>query len=115
AMLRSAPGEVDLVAASSLLGVFVLDLVITILRRRRAGRPLFEGDRGHLYDQLRDRGWSVPRVDYLAVISQAVLASIALGMEWWLGPLAAISGLLAVGALLLIVLTRRGFLESRSV
>jgi len=115
AMLRSAPGEVDLIAASSLLGVFVLDLVVTVLRRRRARRPLFEGDRGHLYDQLRDRGWSVPRVVYLAVVAQAALVSVALGIEWWLGPLAAISGLLAVGVLMLLVLTRRGFLESRPV
>lgn len=115
AMLRSAPGEVDLIAASSLLGVFVLDLVVTIVRRLRARRPLFEGDRGHLYDQLRDRGWSIPGVVYLAVIAQAVLTSITLGIEWWLGPLAALSGLVAVGALLLIVLARRGFLESHPV
>lgn len=42
-----------------LVGVPVLDTAVTLARRLRAGRPLFEGDRSHIYDQLIDRGHSV--------------------------------------------------------
>src|SRR4029453_10608293 len=43
------------------VAVPVADTTIAIVRRRRAGRPLLEGDRGHIYDQLVDRGWSAER------------------------------------------------------
>ena len=62
-IMRVSPEPIDsrLVVAAVLLGVFALDLATTIIRRRLAGRPLFIGDRGHLYDQLLDRGWTIPR------------------------------------------------------
>ena len=38
-------------------------------------RPLFVGDRGHVYDQLVDRGWSAPNVTLACIAAQAVLAA----------------------------------------
>ena len=43
------------------VAVPVADTTIAIVRRRRARRPLFQGDRGHVYDQLVDMGWSSER------------------------------------------------------
>lgn len=60
------------VVAAAVLGVFGWDLAVTILRRGRAGRPLFAGDRSHIYDQLHDRGWPVRRVAAAAGTFQAV-------------------------------------------
>ena len=86
AMLLSVPSEVAftpgvglplLLLATAMLGVIGLDLAITLTRRRTAGRPLFAGDRSHVYDQLRDRGWSVTRV---VVVAAAVQAGIATGV-----------------------------------
>lgn len=61
---------------SAVLGVFMVDLASTVLRRRIAHRPLFAGDRSHSYDRLRDRGWSVPRVALLSMTAQAVWVAV---------------------------------------
>jgi UDP-GlcNAc:undecaprenyl-phosphate GlcNAc-1-phosphate transferase len=51
----------------------VADTTVAIVRRYRAGRPLLQGDRGHVYDQLVDRGKSGPSVAAICVAAQAVL------------------------------------------
>lgn len=48
----------EVIVGVALLGVFVVDLAVTLLRRTVARQPLFGGDRAHVYDQLADRGWS---------------------------------------------------------
>ncbi len=48
-----------MVAAVMIFGLPVADMVLTLVRRWRAQRPLMQGDRSHFYDQLRDRGYSV--------------------------------------------------------
>jgi len=64
----------------------VLDTAVAITRRWLRRRPLFVGDRSHLYDQLRDRGLSVRRT---------VLTCYAIGLVFaLLGP--AISRLPAI-------------------
>lgn len=79
---------VGVVAGGSLLGVFLVDLVATVLRRHRAGVPLFEGDRSHLYDRMRDRGVSVPAVALTAAAAQAVLCGLVVAV-WWVSGAAA--------------------------
>ena len=64
------------IIATGLLGVFILDLAVTLVRRRLSGRPLFEGDRSHVYDQLRDRGRSVKQVAATSAAIQAVLVGL---------------------------------------
>ncbi len=46
----------SLLAVAGVLGMFVVDLVATLVRRRILGYPTFGGDRNHLYDQLRPEG-----------------------------------------------------------
>jgi UDP-N-acetylmuramyl pentapeptide phosphotransferase/UDP-N-acetylglucosamine-1-phosphate transferase len=60
------------------VGVPVADTVVAVVRRARAGRPLLEGDRGHIYDQLVDRGWTPTRVTTSCVLAQGVLVAIGL-------------------------------------
>lgn len=97
----SPAGNAEFVLASAVLGVFAIDLIVTIVRRRRAGHPLFEGDRSHLYDQLRDYGMSVPRVVYVAVGAQLTLLAAVVGVAAWLPPL---GGIAVIGMLWLLVL-----------
>jgi UDP-GlcNAc:undecaprenyl-phosphate GlcNAc-1-phosphate transferase len=77
-----APGESAALGAGSLLfvAVPVADTTIAIVRRARAGRPLLVGDRGHVYDQLVDRGWRPLRVTVACVVAQAVLVAIGIGI-----------------------------------
>ncbi|MFH0981171.1 MAG: MraY family glycosyltransferase [Planctomycetota bacterium] len=49
-------------AAIMVFALPVADMSLAMFRRWRAGRPLMLGDRSHFYDQLVDRGRSVPRV-----------------------------------------------------
>ncbi len=72
-------GDVAHAAAAPLfVAVPVADTVIAIVRRVRARRPVLKGDRGHVYDQLVDQGWSVPRV--LIVCATAQFTFTALGI-----------------------------------
>jgi UDP-GlcNAc:undecaprenyl-phosphate GlcNAc-1-phosphate transferase len=76
------PGESVPLGAGSLLfvGVPVADTAIAIIRRRRAHRPLFVGDRGHVYDQLVDGGWSPTRVTIACVGAQVLFVALGIGI-----------------------------------
>jgi UDP-GlcNAc:undecaprenyl-phosphate/decaprenyl-phosphate GlcNAc-1-phosphate transferase len=60
------------------VAVPVADTTIAIVRRRRAGRPLLQGDRGHVYDQLVDMGWSTERSTLACAVAQAVFVALGL-------------------------------------
>ena len=67
--LAAAPREAPVVSAAFLfVGVPVADTAVAIVRRMRAHRPLMQGDRGHVYDQLVDRGWSVNRAVFACAV-----------------------------------------------
>ena len=63
----------------AVLGVFLIDLVTTITRRALKGTPMLEGDRSHIYDRLRDRGWGFRAIALFAASSQAILVVISIG------------------------------------
>lgn len=114
-ILRASNGDGShLVVASGLLGVFALDLLVTVVRRLRGGRPLFEGDRSHIYDQLRDRGHSVPQVVGVAVAAQAVLSLLVISVDSSLPGAAAVLVLLAVAIGVVAALIGAGYLRVES-
>jgi UDP-GlcNAc:undecaprenyl-phosphate GlcNAc-1-phosphate transferase len=78
--LTFVAGDGAATPAGSLLfvAVPVADTTIAIVRRRRAGRPLFQGDRGHVYDQLVDMGWSPERSTIACAAAQT--SFVALGL-----------------------------------
>lgn len=103
----------SLVAAASLLGVFALDLIVTLARRTINRRPLFEGDRSHLYDQLRDRGLSTPGVVWVATAAQTVIIVIAVGARNSLGSALTVLVMAVVLLLLVGVLRWAGFIGAQ--
>ncbi len=112
AMIEVSPGgPSQLLTAAALLGVFVIDLAVTLVRRRRAHHPLFLGDRSHLYDQLADRGWGLTRIVYSIVLAQIVLVVVIVTVDRLV---TGVAGVVAVSAVLLGVigmLARSGFLR----
>jgi UDP-GlcNAc:undecaprenyl-phosphate GlcNAc-1-phosphate transferase len=89
-----------------LVGVPVLDTTVAFVRRLRARRPLFAGDRAHVYDQLVDRGRSRVTAMIALVVLQAALALLAVGVTeldgpWAVGTTVAaavvLAGLVALG------------------
>jgi UDP-N-acetylmuramyl pentapeptide phosphotransferase/UDP-N-acetylglucosamine-1-phosphate transferase len=78
-LLHGAASEAS--AALLLVGVPVGDTAIAILRRVRARRSLFGGDRSHVYDQLVDRGYSRGWAVVTCVAAQAILALGAIAIS----------------------------------
>jgi UDP-GlcNAc:undecaprenyl-phosphate GlcNAc-1-phosphate transferase len=99
-MINASPaGASQLLIASTFLGVIALDLLVTLIRRQRGGHPLFTGDRSHIYDQLRDRGWGVTKVVYFAAGVQVLLVIAGLAVDTFIGGwpgVAAIAGMWVV-------------------
>jgi UDP-GlcNAc:undecaprenyl-phosphate GlcNAc-1-phosphate transferase len=62
------------------VGVPVADTAVAIVRRVRAHTPILQGDRGHVYDQLVDRGWSAKRSVVACVAAQGVLTGAGIGI-----------------------------------
>jgi UDP-GlcNAc:undecaprenyl-phosphate GlcNAc-1-phosphate transferase len=109
-LLMAAADEGVATASGALLfvGVPVADTVVAIVRRLRARRPLMRGDRGHVYDQLVDRGWPVPRTVLACVAAQGVLAvaGIAIaGMPRGPAVAVAVTVIVVTGAAALAVFT----------
>ena len=74
--LGAEAGPAGVVASLGFLGMFALDLIITVIRRKRVGHPLFEGDRSHLYDRLRDQGRRLLSVVGALVAAHAVIVTL---------------------------------------
>lgn len=112
-LTASAPSVPETLLSSALLGVFIIDLMASLIRRMRAGNSLFAGDRAHLYDQLRDRGLSVPTVALISGFGQLLLIGVLVAVGQldtpWLGIVIAS----ALFAAVLALLARLGFLTPR--
>lgn len=67
-----------MIGALMVFGLPIADMLLTLARRWRNGRPLMEGDRSHFYDQLIDRGLSVRHV--VAISYLLTTAFVLLGI-----------------------------------
>lgn len=67
----------NLIAPLLVIGVPLIDMKLTIIRRLVRGKPLFKGDRDHLYDLLLRMGWSQPKVWSVLCVAQALLVVAA--------------------------------------
>lgn len=91
-------------SAALLVAVPVADTTIAIVRRARAGRPLLQGDRGHIYDQLITRGATAKTAALWCIAAQMVLALAAIAIAQLPTRAAAIgtiSLVVAIGAILI--------------
>ena len=66
------------IAPLIIFGLPILDTAVALVRRLVNKRPLFQSDRGHLYDQLMDRGSSVPRTVIICYALAALYAVIGI-------------------------------------
>ena len=111
AMLFISAAQYPAAEVSSALlfvGVPVADTAVAIIRRLRAHTPLFRGDRGHVYDQLVDRGWSAKLAVVACVGAQAVLTAVGIGVANLTGGVAvcvAVLSVAAVGAAAILAFT----------
>jgi UDP-GlcNAc:undecaprenyl-phosphate GlcNAc-1-phosphate transferase len=90
-----------------LVAVPLADTAIAIIRRARARRPIFSGDRSHVYDQLVDRGQSRGRAVLICVAVQAALVAAGV-VAWSLPDPAAVAVVAAVLAAVVASTVRLG-------
>ncbi len=67
-------------AAILIVGIPVFDMAFAIARRKLSGKPVFIGDRSHIYDILRDKGLSQKKVWGVMMAAAAVLVGIGCGV-----------------------------------
>jgi UDP-GlcNAc:undecaprenyl-phosphate GlcNAc-1-phosphate transferase len=110
---RASPSasRLPVLIASGLLGVFAVDLAVTLIRRKLSGRPLFLGDRSHVYDQLRDRGLSVAQVALTFAGAQAAIVGLVVIVDVLAPPVMSVVLLVVALAGVVFALGRAGFLE----
>jgi len=81
-MATSKPYDIaNFIAAILVIGLPVFDMAFAILRRLIRRKPLFIGDRDHLYDPLLKKGWSQPKVWSVMCGAQLVLVVLAIIIE----------------------------------
>ncbi len=68
-------------ASVVVFGLPILDTVVALIRRLLNHRPLFVSDRGHIYDQMIDRGIPLKKTVALCYALAALYALIGLGLS----------------------------------
>ncbi|MGH9053125.1 MAG: glycosyltransferase family 4 protein [Acidimicrobiia bacterium] len=111
-ILQVSRSTTELAAGAALLGVFALDLVVSIIRRQVRRRPLFSRDRNHLYDQLRDRGLSVPAVAVAAAVLEAAFVLAVVGLDRFVGGVGSVLLLSLIGIVLVSAVAAGGLLRA---
>jgi UDP-GlcNAc:undecaprenyl-phosphate/decaprenyl-phosphate GlcNAc-1-phosphate transferase len=97
-------------ASIVVFGLPILDTATAMVRRVLNKRPLFVSDRGHIYDQLIDRGMSLNKTLFICYALAAVYALIGVTMSQIKTRYAAIV-YCVVFVVSALVIWRRGFLE----
>jgi UDP-GlcNAc:undecaprenyl-phosphate/decaprenyl-phosphate GlcNAc-1-phosphate transferase len=68
-------------ASIVVFGLPILDTATALVRRKLNGRPLMQSDRGHIYDQMMDRGMGLRKTVAMSYLLTAVYAVIGLLMS----------------------------------
>lgn len=89
--------------SAALIGVPLLDLGVTVIRRIRTGVELFSGDRDHSYDRLFNRLGSAPAVSVAFALFQAAWSALLIGVYVLTGAGVAVAGAGAAGLVLIAV------------
>jgi UDP-GlcNAc:undecaprenyl-phosphate GlcNAc-1-phosphate transferase len=100
-----------LAGAVTCLGLFLLDLALSVLRRIALRTPLTRGDRSHLYDQLIARGMSPAGCLLLCLAVQTVFAAAGITISSMATAQGALLEAAAVWIVALVFLVAAGFVR----
>jgi UDP-GlcNAc:undecaprenyl-phosphate GlcNAc-1-phosphate transferase len=80
-LLFAEDGRLNWMLGSLMIfGLPIADMLLTLARRWRNGRPLMQGDRSHFYDQLIDRGLGVRRVVAISYILSTLFVLVGISV-----------------------------------
>jgi UDP-GlcNAc:undecaprenyl-phosphate GlcNAc-1-phosphate transferase len=97
-----------------LFGLPILDTAVAVVRRLMNHRPVFVSDRGHIYDQMIDRGVPLRKTVAICYGLAALYALIGLAASQIRARYAVVLCLLVIGVSALIV-WRKGYLKMQGL
>ncbi|MBM4103890.1 MAG: undecaprenyl/decaprenyl-phosphate alpha-N-acetylglucosaminyl 1-phosphate transferase [Planctomycetes bacterium] len=97
-------------ASIVIFGLPILDTATALVRRLINKRPLFVSDRGHIYDQLMDRGHSLKKAVQICYGLAGIYAAIGIAMSQ-IRTRYAVFVYLAVVIVSALVIWKKGFLK----
>src|SRR5690606_28595605 len=109
-VLRAEDGIIGSLAAGGFMGMFVVDLIVTVGRRFQRGSRLFAGDRGHVYDRLVFSGRSLRPVSRLLVGGDAAFVAATPLASW---PAPGPAGIAVAGPVGMLAITMTWRVASR--
>lgn len=107
AALEASPDGTAGLVGIAIIGVPILDMCVTILRRLISRTVLVSGDRDHTYDLLVRSGIGVGTVDGVYALGQAVWATSAVVVSILLGDRAAVVITATAGLVLVLLVAFR--------
>lgn len=109
AALRASPDTTAGLVGLAIIGVPILDMAVTVVRRLISRRGLVSGDREHTYDRLARSGMSEGRVVSIYVLAQAAWAAIIVSTSTLVGDRVAMLVAVVLGsAVVLTAAIRQG-------
>ncbi len=100
-------------AAGVIFGLPIIDTALAVVRRMLAGVNIFAGDRGHLYDQLVDRGMSIKAVVGLFYLLALLAAALGVLQSIFLRTRYAIPLDAAILAVIVVILAAKGMFSPK--
>lgn len=101
-------------ASIVIFGLPILDTAVALVRRLLNKKPLFVSDRGHIYDQMIDRGMSLRKTVKICYLLAGVYAFIGLAMSQIRTRYAAIIYAL-VSLISAFIVWKMGFLKMKGI
>jgi len=113
-MLFAARNPRWLLASIMVFGLPILDTAVAIIRRLINKRPIFVSDRGHIYDQMMDRGFGLRKTVLICYLLAAMYAVIGLAMSQ-IRTRYALVVYIFIAAISAIVVWKKGYLKMEGV
>ena len=100
-------------ASIVVFGLPILDTAVALLRRFMNKRPLFVSDRGHIYDQMIDRGIPLKKTVKICYLLAAGYAFFGLAFSIRIRARHALPVYVAVFVISTLVVWKKGYLKMK--
>lgn len=113
-MLFAAEDPIWCLCSIAIFGLPILDTTVAFARRALNKRPFFVSDRGHVYDQMMDRGNSLKKTVLMCYVISAVFAACGILM-CLLRPVYAIIAFGIIVVVSAFIVWKKGFLKMQGL
>ena len=105
AAMRASPGRSASLVAAAIVGVPLIDLAVTVVRRVVTRAKVFAGDRDHTYDRLHQAGVTAGAIALLFAAAQALWSVGLVTVSVRMGDRAAVVTAAIAGLVIVVLLS----------